>query len=66
MFKGNIYRLVDNWYKFVPIYDYKDRPIKYLEIGVFNGANIDSVSGNITMKNEATTNTLNGTFSANR
>ncbi|MFY9105909.1 FecR family protein [Aliarcobacter cryaerophilus] len=32
--------------------------------GVFNGANIDSVSGNITMDNGS--NTLNGTFSANR
>ena len=32
--------------------------------GVFNGANIDSVSGNITMNNGS--NTLNGTFSANR
>lgn len=44
MFKGNIYRLADNWYNLVPIDEYRNRPIKYLEIGLFNGANILTVS----------------------
>lgn len=44
MFKGNIYRLVDNWYSLIPVDNYKNRPIKYLEIGVFNGANLLSIT----------------------
>jgi predicted O-methyltransferase YrrM len=43
-FVGVQYRLADNWLYNVDINDYKDRPIKYLEIGTFYGANILSVA----------------------
>jgi hypothetical protein len=41
-FDGNIYRLVDNWFKRVPVNDYKNRPINYLEIGTMSGSSIIS------------------------
>ena len=43
-FNGVAYRLCDNWYSHVALDEYKDRPIKYLEIGAFYGANILSVA----------------------
>ena len=43
-FNGVQYRLADNWFSTVNINDYKDRPINYLEIGTFYGANILSVA----------------------
>jgi predicted O-methyltransferase YrrM len=43
-FKGVHYRLADNWYSNVHLDDYKDKPIRYLEIGTFYGANILSVA----------------------
>lgn len=46
MFEGEKYRLCDNWYDILPVDDYKNIPIKYLEIGSFYGANIISVSEN--------------------
>ena len=41
-FKGVKYRLADNWLHFVP-YNTSPKPINYLEIGTFYGANILSV-----------------------
>ena len=43
-FDGIQYRLADNWYNHVNLNEFKNRPIKYLEIGTFYGANILSVA----------------------
>jgi hypothetical protein len=43
-FEGIQYRLANNWLQKVNLDDYKDRPIKYLEIGTFYGANLLSVA----------------------
>ncbi len=43
-FVGVQYRLADGWYSMINIDDYKDRPINYLEIGAFYGANVLSVA----------------------
>ena len=43
-FKGTQYRLANNWYNIINLNDYKDKPINYLEIGAFYGANIISVA----------------------
>ncbi len=43
-FEGIKYRIVNNWYDIVKLAEYKDRPIRYLEIGVFYGANLISVA----------------------
>jgi predicted O-methyltransferase YrrM len=38
-FFGTSYRLPSNWHSLVPLENYSNRPIKYLEIGTFYGAN---------------------------
>jgi hypothetical protein len=43
-FEGIQYRLANWWFNKVNLDDYKDRPIKYLEIGTFYGANLLSVA----------------------
>ena len=43
-FNGIHYRLADNWFGKVDVNNYKDKPINYLEIGTFYGANILSVA----------------------
>ncbi len=43
-FEGVKYRIADNWYRYVNLDKFKDRPIRYLEIGVFYGANLISVA----------------------
>jgi len=43
-FVGIKYRLADNWFGNVDVNSYKDKPINYLEIGTFYGANILSVA----------------------
>lgn len=43
-FSGTHYRLADNWFDNVEINEYKNKPINYLEIGTFYGANILSVA----------------------
>jgi len=43
-FEGVQYRLANWWFNKVNLDDYKDRPIKYLEIGTFFGANLLSVA----------------------
>ena len=42
-FKAIQYKLANNWFNVININDYKDKPINYLEIGTFYGANIISV-----------------------
>jgi predicted O-methyltransferase YrrM len=42
-FEGTAYRLSDNWNSIIPL-DLQNRPIKYLEIGAFHGANVISVA----------------------
>ena len=42
-FKGTQYRLANNWFNTINVNYYKDKPINYLEIGAFYGANIISV-----------------------
>jgi len=43
-FQGTHYRLSNNWINIISINDYKDKPIKYLEIGLFYGGNFISVA----------------------
>ncbi len=42
-FHGIAYRTASNWFSTVDVKEYQDRPINYLEIGVFYGANVISV-----------------------
>lgn len=43
-FEGVTYRLANNWFGSIDPFSYKDRPIRYLEIGTFYGANLFSVA----------------------
>jgi len=43
-FNGVHWRLANNWFLHVDLNEFKDRPIKYLEIGAFYGANLLSVA----------------------
>jgi predicted O-methyltransferase YrrM len=43
-FKGTQYRLADNWYSIIDVNEYENKPINYLEIGAYHGANIISVA----------------------
>lgn len=43
-FEGTHYRLANNWFDKINLNDYKNRPINYLEIGTFYGANLISVA----------------------
>jgi hypothetical protein len=36
-FVGTQYRLADNWFNYIDINDYNNKPINYLEIGTFYG-----------------------------
>jgi len=42
-FEGDVYRLANNWYEFIDVNEFSQRPINYLEIGVFYGGNLLSV-----------------------
>jgi predicted O-methyltransferase YrrM len=42
-FTGTQYYLADNWFNMVPLEAHAQRPIRYLEIGAFYGANLLSV-----------------------
>ena len=52
-FEGVQYRLADNWFPIIEINEYKDRPINYLEIGTFYGANILSVANSYGLHNDS-------------
>lgn len=43
-FNGTSYRLANNWFNIVNVDEYINKPINYLEIGTFYGANIISVA----------------------
>ena len=43
-FKGTQYRLANNWFNVINLNYCKNKPINYLEIGAFYGANIISVA----------------------
>ena len=43
-FTGVNYRLANNWFNHVDLNDYKNKPVNYLEIGAFYGANLLSVA----------------------
>jgi hypothetical protein len=52
-FEGEINFLSDNWYNYLDINDYKDRPINYLEIGIYYGANFLSVGNSYASHSES-------------
>ncbi len=52
-FSGEQYRLADNWFRFVDVEHYKNKPINYLEIGVFHGANVLSVANSYGLHNDS-------------
>ena len=52
-FTGTQYRLAENWFNNIDEDDYKDRPINYLEIGAFYGANILSVAESYGLHNDS-------------
>ena len=52
-FDGTQYRLANNWFDYLNINDYKDKPINYLEIGTFYGANILSVANSYGLHNNS-------------
>jgi predicted O-methyltransferase YrrM len=52
-FYGIQYRLADNWFSNVNPNDYKERPINYLEIGTFYGANVLSVANTYGLHNDS-------------
>jgi hypothetical protein len=43
-FSGTQYRIAHNWFSHIDLNNYKDKPINYLEVGVFYGANLLSVA----------------------
>ena len=52
-FVGTQYRLADNWFDNVNLNNYNDKPIKYLEIGAFYGANVLSVANTYGLHSES-------------
>ncbi len=52
-FSGEQYRLANNWFRFVDFEHYKNKPINYLEIGVFHGANVLSVANSYGLHNDS-------------
>ena len=52
-FVGTQYRLANNWFDNVNVNDYTDKPINYLEIGTFYGANILSVANTYGVHNDS-------------
>lgn len=43
MSKGTRYRGCDNWFNSIDVNQFNNRPINYLEIGVFYGCNLLTV-----------------------
>jgi predicted O-methyltransferase YrrM len=52
-FIGPHYRLANNWFKHINVNHYNNRPIKYLEIGTFYGANLISVANTYGSHNDS-------------
>ena len=42
-YQGELYRTCKNWFNDIPLGDYINRPINYLEVGVYYGGNVVSV-----------------------
>ena len=45
--------MADNWFEFINPEDYKNKPIKYLEIGTFYGANLITVANSYGLHNDS-------------
>lgn len=43
-FQGTRYRIANNWFSKLNVNQFRNEPIKYLEIGAFHGANLLSVA----------------------
>jgi hypothetical protein len=43
-FEGKYWRLANNWFFYAPLEEFRERPIKYLEIGTLYGANLITVA----------------------
>jgi hypothetical protein len=41
---GDCYSLADEWFPYIPLFEFNTRPIRYLEIGVHKGCNAKSVA----------------------
>lgn len=52
-FDGFKFRLATNWFNFINVEEYKNKPINYLEIGVSCGANILSVAKSYGLNNDS-------------
>jgi predicted O-methyltransferase YrrM len=52
-FVGIEYRLANNWLNHINVNDYKNKPIHYLEIGAFYGANLLSVAKSYGLHNDS-------------
>jgi predicted O-methyltransferase YrrM len=52
-FVGTRYRIADNWFRNINQSDYNNKPINYLEIGTFYGANIISVAKTYGLHNDS-------------
>jgi predicted O-methyltransferase YrrM len=52
-FVGTHYTLANNWFSHIMLDNFKDRPINYLEIGAFYGANILSVANTYGLHNDS-------------
>ena len=53
MFQGIAYRLADNWLNNISLDEFANKPINYLEIGAFYGANIISVANSYGLHSES-------------
>ena len=52
-FTGTQYRLADNWFSIIPLDAFNTRPIHYLEIGTFYGANLLSVANSYAIHSDS-------------
>ena len=52
-FKGLYWRLANNWYSTINVNDYINKPINYLEIGAFYGANVISVANSYALHKDS-------------
>jgi predicted O-methyltransferase YrrM len=52
-FVGIYHRLADNWFDYVDMKNYKDKPINYLEIGTLYGANLLTVAKTYGLHNDS-------------
>jgi predicted O-methyltransferase YrrM len=52
-FVGEQYRLANHWFNIINMNYYKNKPINYLEIGTFHGANILSVASTYGAHNDS-------------